>query len=55
LHGVPFGRYITTQPRGPQFGKDFWCAGVSNMINACGAPVAADDVDKIVDSLSRTY
>ena len=47
--------YILTQPRGAKFGKDFWQAEVTKMITVFGAPIAPDDVPKIVDYLTATY
>jgi sulfite dehydrogenase (cytochrome) subunit B len=47
--------YITTQPRGPGFKKDFWQAEVTKMIKVYGAPIDERDVGKIVDYLAATY
>lgn len=47
--------YISTQPRGPKFGKDFWTAEVNKMIKVYGAPINADDIPKIVEYLASTY
>jgi sulfite dehydrogenase (cytochrome) subunit B len=47
--------YISTQPQGPKFKKDFWQSEVIKMINVYGAPIDAADVPKIVDYLSTTY
>jgi mono/diheme cytochrome c family protein len=47
--------YIQTQPRGAKFGKDFWQAEVTKMINIYGAPIEPADVPKIVDYLTATY
>lgn len=47
--------YIEMQPRGPGFGRDFWHAEVTKMINAYHAPIEASDVDKIVDYLATAY
>jgi sulfite dehydrogenase (cytochrome) subunit B len=47
--------YITTQPRGPRFGKEFWQAEVTKMIKVYGAPIDERDVGKIVDYLAATY
>ncbi len=44
--------YITTQPRGAGFRRDFWQAEVTKMIKVYGAPIEDDDVGKIVDYLS---
>jgi mono/diheme cytochrome c family protein len=47
--------YVLTQPKGAKFGKDFWQAEVTKMITVFGAPIAPDDVPKIVDYLTATY
>ena len=47
--------YIRSQPHGPDFGKAFWQAEVTKMINVYKAPIAADDVKTIVDYLSESY
>ena len=47
--------YIITQPRGPQFAKDFWQAEVTKMIKVYGAPIDEADVPKIVDYLTQVY
>ena len=47
--------YITTQPRGARFGKEFWQAEVTKMIKVYGAPIDERDVSKIVDYLAATY
>ena len=47
--------YISTQPRGPKFKKDFWQAEVTKMIKVYGAPIDDADVGKIVDYLATTY
>lgn len=47
--------YITTQPHGPAFKKEFWTAEVTKMIKVYGAPVDADDARKIIDYLTATY
>ena len=47
--------YIITQPRGPQFKKDFWQAEVTKMIKVYGAPIEDADVGKIVDYLTANY
>jgi mono/diheme cytochrome c family protein len=47
--------YISTQPRGPKFKKDFWQAEVTKMIKVYGAPIDEADVGKIVDYLAATY
>ena len=47
--------YIITQPRGPQFKKDFWQAEVTKMIKVYGAPIDEADVGKIADYLAATH
>jgi mono/diheme cytochrome c family protein len=47
--------YISTQPRGPKFGKDFWQAEVTKMIKVYGAQINEFDVGKIVEYLAATY
>jgi mono/diheme cytochrome c family protein len=47
--------YVQTQPRGPQFKKDFWQAEVTKMIKVYGAPIDEREVSKIVDYLAATY
>jgi hypothetical protein len=47
--------YITTQPQGPKFKKEFWQAEVTKMIKVYGAPIDDADIGKIVDYLSQTY
>jgi sulfite dehydrogenase (cytochrome) subunit B len=47
--------YIITQPRGPQFKKDFWQAEVTKMIKVYGAPIDESDASKIIDYLAATY
>src|ERR1700730_2627529 len=47
--------YILTQPRGPNFKKDFWQAEVTKMIKVYGAPIDEGDARKIVDYLAATY
>jgi mono/diheme cytochrome c family protein len=47
--------YISTQPRGPKFKKDFWQAEVTKMIKVYGAPIDDADVGRIVDYLAATY
>jgi sulfite dehydrogenase (cytochrome) subunit B len=47
--------YISTQPRGPKFKKDFWQAEVTKMIKVYGAPIEDADVPKIVEYLAQTY
>ena len=47
--------YISTQPQGPRYKKDFWQAEVSKMIKVYGAPIDEADIGKIVDYLAATY
>ncbi len=47
--------YVKTQPRGPKYKKDFWHAEVTKMIKVYGAPIADDDVGKIVEYLADNY
>jgi sulfite dehydrogenase (cytochrome) subunit B len=47
--------YISTQPRGAKFKKDFWQAEVTKMIKVYGAPIDDVDVPKIVEYLAATY
>jgi len=47
--------YISTQPRGPKFKKEFWQAEVTKMIKVYGAPIDEADVGRIVDYLTATY
>jgi sulfite dehydrogenase (cytochrome) subunit B len=47
--------YISTQPQGPKFKRDFWQAEVTKMIKVYGAPIDDADVPKIVDYLAATY
>jgi mono/diheme cytochrome c family protein len=47
--------YISTQPQGPRYKKDFWQAEVTKMIKVYGAPIDEADVGKIVDYLAATY
>jgi mono/diheme cytochrome c family protein len=47
--------YVSTQPRGPKFNKDFWQAEVTKMIKVFGAPIDDADVRKIVEYLAQTY
>jgi mono/diheme cytochrome c family protein len=47
--------YISTQPQGPKFKKDFWQAEVTKMIKVYGAPIDDADVPKIVEYLAGTY
>jgi cytochrome c553 len=47
--------YVSTQPEGPKYKKDFWQAEVTKMIKLYGAPIDESDVPKIVDYLASTY
>jgi mono/diheme cytochrome c family protein len=47
--------YISTQPQGPRFKREFWQAEVTKMIKVYGAPIDDADVGKIVDYLAATY
>lgn len=47
--------YISTQPRRLANPRGFWQAEVAKMKQAYGAPLAADDMPKIVDYLVQTY
>ncbi len=47
--------YISTQPQGPKFKRDFWQAEVTKMIKVYGAPIDEADVSKIVDYLAAAY
>jgi mono/diheme cytochrome c family protein len=47
--------YVSTQPRGPKYKKDFWQAEVNKMIKVYGAQIDDADVGKIVDYLAATY
>ena len=47
--------YISTQPRGEKFKRDFWQAEVTKMIKVYGAPIEDADVGKIVDYLTANY
>jgi cytochrome c5 len=47
--------YISTQPQGAKFKKDFWQAEVTKMIKVYGAPIADADVPRIVEYLTATY
>jgi len=47
--------YINTQPRGQAFGKAFWQAEVTKMINVYKAPIAEPDAKAIVDYLTAAY
>ncbi len=47
--------YISTQPRGAKFGREFWQAEVTKMIKVYGAPIDDADVGKIVEYLAATY
>jgi sulfite dehydrogenase (cytochrome) subunit B len=47
--------YISSQPRGEKYKKDFWQAEVTKMIKVYGAPIDDADVGKIVEYLAATY
>ncbi len=47
--------YISTQPRGEKFKKEFWQAEVTKMIKVYGAPIDDADVGKIVEYLAAPY
>ena len=47
--------YVTTQPRGRAFGRDFWQGVVTKMIKVHGAPIEQGEAEKIVAYLSKTY
>lgn len=47
--------YVSTQPRGPAFGRDFWQASVAKMIKVHGAPIEPQEAEVIVEYLSKTY
>ena len=47
--------YISTQPRGEKFKRDFWQAEVTKMIKVYGAPIDEADVGKIADYLAATH
>lgn len=47
--------YLSTQPQGEKFKRDFWQAEVTKMINVYGAPIAEQDAPKIVDYLAASY
>lgn len=47
--------YLSTQPQGEKFKKDFWQAEVTKMITVYGAPIAAEDAPRIVEYLAATY
>jgi sulfite dehydrogenase (cytochrome) subunit B len=47
--------YISTQPQGPKYKRDFWQAEVTKMIKVYGAPIDDADISKIVDYLAATY
>lgn len=47
--------YIVTQPRGPDFGENFWQAEVTKMIKTFGAPIPEADAMIIVDYLANAY
>jgi mono/diheme cytochrome c family protein len=47
--------YISTQPQGASYKKDFWQAEVTKMIKVYGAPIEETDISKIVDYLAASY
>jgi sulfite dehydrogenase (cytochrome) subunit B len=47
--------YVQTQPRGPNFKKNFWQAEVTKMIKVYGAPIEDGDASKIIDYLTENY
>jgi hypothetical protein len=47
--------YISTQPRPLPNARGFWQAEVVKMKSLYGAPIAQEDVGKIVDYLADTY
>ena len=47
--------YISTQPQGAKYKKDFWQAEVTKMIKVYGAPIEEADIGRIVDYLAATY
>jgi hypothetical protein len=47
--------YISSQPQGPKYKRDFWQAEVTKMIKVYGAPIEEADIGKIVDYLAATY
>lgn len=47
--------YISTQPRGEKFGREFWRTEVTKMIKVYGAPIADSDVLGIAEYLAEAY
>ena len=47
--------YISTQPRPLPNARGFWQAEVVKMKSVYGAPIAQDDVPRIVEYLVETY
>jgi mono/diheme cytochrome c family protein len=47
--------YLSTQPTGAGFGKDFWQAEVTKMIKVYGAPISEGDAKVIVEYLAAAY
>jgi sulfite dehydrogenase (cytochrome) subunit B len=47
--------YITSQPRGAGFGKEFWQGEVTKMIKAYGAQITESDAKIVIDYLSAAY
>lgn len=47
--------YMKSQPHGTEFGKAFWQAEVTKMINVYKAPIAPEDVQTIVEYLAESY
>src|SRR4030088_3857079 len=47
--GCPSSDYISTQPQGPKYKKDFWQAEVTKMIKLYGAPIDQADLPKTGD------
>lgn len=53
--GCHSAEYISTQPRGLVNERAFWSSEVTKMRGAYGAPLADEDIPKIVDYLVATY
>ena len=47
--------YISTQPRPLPNPRGFWQAEVAKMKSVYGAPIAQEDIGKIVDYLAEAY
>ena len=47
--------YVQTQPRGPNFKKDFWQAEVTKMIKFFGAPIDAVEAADIDDEALAAF